>query len=73
MPPSLIDDLVPKNVPLYMWNFAGYATGATPSGSGNRHTLGGLTDAAFAAIPVLEAGRDADWPFPYGKAPARLA
>jgi hypothetical protein len=61
MPPTLIDDLVPKAVPLYMWNFGGYSRGAAPSGTGNRVTLGGLSDSAFRLIPVLEAGRDARW------------
>ena len=41
------------------------ATGAghAPSGSGNRHTFGGLTDQAFRMIPLLEAGRNAAWPW----------
>ena len=60
-PPAMIDDLIPKSVPLYMWNFGGYQHGAAPSGGGNRHTLGGLTDSAFRLIPMLEAGRDARW------------
>lgn len=60
---TLIDDLVPAHVPLYMWNMAGYKYGATPAGKSNRHTLGGLTDAAFRLIPLLEAGRDARWPW----------
>ncbi|WP_116114943.1 TROVE domain-containing protein [Amycolatopsis ruanii] len=54
---------VPDRVPLYVWNVAGYATGNTPSGLGTRHTFSGLTDAAFRMIPLLESGRDADWPF----------
>ena len=58
-----IDDLVGAHVPLYMWNFGGYSAGATPSGSGTRVTLGGLTDAAFRIIPVVESGRDATWPW----------
>ncbi|MEU1071953.1 MULTISPECIES: TROVE domain-containing protein [unclassified Streptomyces] len=58
-----IDDLVPKNVPVYMWNMAGYKPGAMPSGKQGRHTFGGLTDQAFALIPLLEAGRDAKWPW----------
>jgi hypothetical protein len=61
MPPTLIDELIPRHVPLYMWNFGGYKNGSAPSGSGNRHTLGGLTDNAFRLIPLLEAGRDAHW------------
>lgn len=60
---TAIDDLVPKNVPVYMWNLAGYKPGAMPSGSENRHTLGGLTDAAFQLIPLLDAGRNAAWPW----------
>jgi hypothetical protein len=59
--PALIDDLIPKSTPLYMWNFGGYKHGAAPSGTGNRVTLGGLTDHAFRLIPMLEAGRDARW------------
>lgn len=58
-----INDLVPKNVPVYMWNMAGYKPGAMPSGGANRHIFGGLTDHAFRLIPLLEAGRDARWPW----------
>ncbi|WP_137990119.1 TROVE domain-containing protein [Streptomyces vilmorinianum] len=54
---------VPDRVPVYTWNLAGYRTGHAPSGSGNRHTFGGLTDAAFRMVPLLEAGRSADWPW----------
>jgi hypothetical protein len=58
-----IDDLIPQDVPLYLWNFGGYKLGAAPSGSGNRHTFGGLTDAAFRIIPLFEAGKSQAWPF----------
>ena len=54
---------VPATVPVYTWNLAGYEHGHGPSGEGNRHTFGGLTDAAFKMIPTLEAGQNADWPF----------
>jgi hypothetical protein len=54
---------VPGDVPVYVWNVGGYRHGNTPSGHGNRHTFGGLTDAAFRMVPLLEAGRNADWPF----------
>ncbi len=54
---------IPPNVPLYTWNLAGYQHGHSASGSRNRHTFGGLTDAAFRMIPLLEAGHNADWPF----------
>ncbi|GHH58057.1 TROVE domain-containing protein [Streptomyces candidus] len=54
---------IPQTVPLYTWNLAGYAAGHAPSGGQNRHTFGGLTDQAFRMIPLLEAGRDARWPW----------
>jgi hypothetical protein len=54
---------VPAAVPVYTWNVAGYAAGHGPSGAGNRHTFAGLTDGAFTAIPLLERGDDAPWPF----------
>lgn len=52
-----------KDVPIYIWNLAGYRTGTMPSGSGNNHVFGGLSDAAFRMIPLLEAGRDGAWPW----------
>jgi len=54
---------IPARVPVYTFNLAGYRYGHGPSGGPNRHTFGGLTDQAFAAIPLLEAGRDQRWPF----------
>jgi hypothetical protein len=54
---------VPQRVPVYTWNLAGYRLGHAPSGTGNRHTFGGLTDAAFRMVPLLERGQAADWPF----------
>jgi hypothetical protein len=54
---------VPAKVPVYTWNLAGYKHGHGPSGEDNRHTFGGLTDQAFKMIPLLEAGRNADWPW----------
>ncbi|MBC6456383.1 TROVE domain-containing protein [Actinomadura sp. HBU206391] len=63
MAPTAIDELIPQSTALYMWNFGGYTHGATPSGSPNRHTFGGLSDAAFGMIPLLERGRDAAWPW----------
>jgi hypothetical protein len=56
-------DAVPAHVPVYTWNLAGYRAGHGPSGSAHRHTFGGLSDAAFRLIPLLEAGRDAAWPW----------
>jgi hypothetical protein len=60
---TAIDDLVPRTTPVYVWNFAGYKPGVMPSGTAGRHCFGGLTDAAFRMIPLLEAGRDAKWPW----------
>ncbi|MEW9533388.1 TROVE domain-containing protein [Microbispora sp. NPDC049125] len=58
-----VGQAVPARVPLYTWNLAGYERGHAPSGSGNRHTFGGLTDQAFRMVPLLEAGASASWPF----------
>ncbi|RAY15496.1 TROVE domain-containing protein [Actinomadura craniellae] len=54
---------VPERVPVYTWNLVGYRHGHGPSGSGTRHTFGGLSDAAFAMIPLIERSRTAGWPF----------
>ncbi|MFI9799453.1 TROVE domain-containing protein [Streptomyces sp. NPDC052302] len=54
---------IPAEVPVYTWNLAGYRAGHGPSGTGNRHTFGGLSDAAFRMVPLLESARDADWPW----------
>ncbi|MES5822757.1 TROVE domain-containing protein [Streptomyces sp. RG80] len=54
---------VPAHVPVYTWNLAGYRAGHGPSGKANRHTFGGLSDAAFRMVPLLESARDADWPW----------
>jgi hypothetical protein len=58
-----VGSVIPAHVPLYTWNLAGYRHGHTPSGSGQRHTFGGLTDQAFRMIPLLEASRNATWPW----------
>ncbi|HEX3783448.1 MAG TPA: TROVE domain-containing protein [Pseudonocardiaceae bacterium] len=58
-----VDTLVPREIPLYTWNLAGYQYGHAPSGGRNRHTFGGLTDQGFRMIPLLESGRDGHWPF----------
>jgi hypothetical protein len=54
--------VIPGTVPLYTWNLAGYRLGHT-AGSPYRHTFGGLSDRGFDMIPLLERGRDGDWPF----------
>jgi hypothetical protein len=54
--------VIPKTVPLYTWNLAGYKHGHA-AGAPLRHTFGGLSDQCFGMIELLERGRDADWPF----------
>ncbi|RJL21131.1 TROVE domain-containing protein [Bailinhaonella thermotolerans] len=58
-----VSDLVPAHVPIYGFNLAGYAAGAMPTGSANRHEFGGLSDATWQMMALLESGRNADWPF----------
>ncbi|MFF0274059.1 TROVE domain-containing protein [Streptomyces sp. NPDC004330] len=53
---------VPPEVPVYTWNLAGYRPAHAPTGP-HRHTFGGLTDAAFRMIPLIESGRHAGWPW----------
>lgn len=58
-----IDALVPLNVPVFMWNLAGYTASAMPSGSNARFSLGGLVDSAFRLIPMLESGAEGVFPW----------
>lgn len=56
-------DQISSRVPLYTWNLEGYQRGHEKSGGVNRHTFGGLTDASFRMIPLIEAGRNGTWPW----------
>ncbi|MDX3310016.1 TROVE domain-containing protein [Streptomyces sp. NPDC054884] len=56
---------IPFHVPVYTWNLAGYAPAHAPAGP-HHHTFGGLSDAAFRLIPLIEAGRDSTWPWTTG-------
>lgn len=68
-----VDDAIPADVPMYTWNLAGYRAGHAPT-TRNRHTFAGLTDAAFRMIPLIERGRNADWPWlAAGASPAQRA
>jgi len=58
-----ISNLVPPTVPIYGFNLGGYEHAAYATGNGNRHEFGGLTDSTFKTIPLLEAGKNATWPF----------
>jgi hypothetical protein len=64
-----VNDLVPKHVPVFMWNFAGYSAAAMPSGNEARFHLGGLTDKAFQLIPILESGVNGSWPWELDSTP----
>lgn len=56
---------VPADIPVYTWNLAGYQPAHGPTGP-HRHTFGGLTDAAFRMVGLIEAGRRAAWPWTAG-------
>lgn len=58
-----VSQAVPPNVPIYGFNLGGYQHTAYATGSTNRHEFGGLTDATFRMIPLLEAGKNANWPW----------
>ncbi|MEV7568873.1 TROVE domain-containing protein [Streptomyces tanashiensis] len=58
-------DAVPARIPVYTWNLAGYRPAHGPTGP-HRHTFGGLTDAAFRMVGLVEAGREAVWPWASG-------
>jgi hypothetical protein len=61
--------VVPANIPVFTWNLAGYRAAHGPSGTGNRHAFGGLTDQAFRMIPLIEAGAKGDWESIFGGLP----
>ena len=60
---SMVDSGLAESVPVYTFNVAGYRPGTMPSGKKNRYVFGGLSDAGFTALELLERGTDADWPF----------
>jgi hypothetical protein len=62
---SSIDQVVPREVPVYVWNIGGLKVGSTAS-TGTRHTWGGLTDAGFRVVSLLESRRPGAWPWTVG-------
>jgi hypothetical protein len=50
------------NAQVYAFNLGGYTVSAFGA-QRNVHHLGGLTDATFRMIPLLERGQDAPWPW----------
>lgn len=59
---GVASDLVPRTTPYYVFNLVGYRSGEKVDGN-NRYTFGGLTDQCFSLIPLLEAGKDCNWPW----------
>lgn len=60
---ATVTNSVPRDVPLYGVNLGGYQPAAFDAGSPNRIEFGGLSDAMFKVVPLVEAGRDANWPW----------
>jgi len=58
----LAHQTVPRHVPIYGFNLGGYRASMMPLGPG-RHEFGGLSDATFKNIPLLERGVDGGWPW----------
>lgn len=58
-----VDNVVPRHVPVYGFNLGSYRTGLTPTGSTGRHEFGGLSDATFKNVALLEKGVDTGWPW----------
>jgi hypothetical protein len=58
-----VTSAAPADVPLYGFNLGGYTVTTVPQGVANRAEFGGMTDATFRMLPLIEAGRDEAWPF----------
>jgi len=56
-------DAVPRSVPVYGFNLGGYQATVLDAGIGNRHEFGGLNDATFTMLKLLEDRASAGWPF----------
>jgi hypothetical protein len=54
---------LPASVPVYGFNLGGYRATVLDAGIGNRHEFGGLNDATFTMLSMLEARTSAGWPF----------
>ena len=48
---------------MYGFNLGGYRAGVLEGGQGNRHEFGGLNDATFTMLSLLEARTSVGWPF----------
>ena len=56
-------DVVPRSVPVYGFNLGGYRPTVLDAGRANRHEFGGLNDATFTMLQLLEQRASAGWPF----------
>lgn len=57
-----VGSAIPADVPLHTFNLAGYALGHAAGGP-NRYTYGGLTDAGFSMMKLVENGGSGRWPW----------
>lgn len=57
-----LENLSNPNAMAYTFNVAGYRAGHAAS-SPRHHTFGGLSDAGFVAVDLLERGKSAEYPF----------
>lgn len=62
-PQPILDRIKRSSTRMYTFNVAGYEPAGAPAGEDGMFTFGGLNDAAFKAIPLLEAGQSASWPW----------
>jgi hypothetical protein len=60
--PSRGDALVPADIPVYVFDVAGYRN-ASIDGSRGRYLLSGLNDTLFTLPPLLESGSAGRWPW----------
>ncbi len=56
-------DQLPRRVPVYGFNLGGYRATVLDAGQGNRHEFGGMNDATFTMLNLLESHTPAGWPF----------
>ena len=60
--PTRGNDFIPKNVPVYVWDLAGYQVSNIETGS-NRYLLSGMNDQMFKVMSLLENYKEDKWPW----------
>jgi len=60
--PSNGNSFIPKEIPVYVWDCAGYKTANLELGS-NRYLLAGLNDQMFKLVELLENFKTGQWPW----------